>query len=222
MATNGIQDRYVRHYTVAIGILVSFVVCEALLSQAQVYVMKVPEYRGSVKLSGNAAVVAADHLAKVVRLLQNGGPSPRLSEAEAATWTVENEIKLNNPKGGYSKVQYLADYRAEFLKKWQTQLEEYVEESPQGSFRLRQGSSYCSHNIATTGGSNGYWDATLVVNGLKDCTKDDGRMIRSGADGSERHATPTSDAFIWIYQNVPEKSLRSTSDRAQNDVKPKP
>jgi hypothetical protein len=181
------------------GILVVLIACAPILLQGQTSWIKLPEHKGPVRLSGSAAVIAANHFAAVMRLLKDGGPHPGLSETEAARWSVEDEIQRNGLSGRYSKEQYLADYRAEFIKEWRAQIEEYVEEAPKGTFRMRRGSSYHSHGIPNRGGSNGYWDAVAIVEELKKRT-DQEQWSSDDGNAETEHPTAAFDAFLWIYQ----------------------
>jgi hypothetical protein len=190
-----------RYCGLSAGILALLIACAPFFSQGQTYRLRVPEYKRPVKLSGDAAVIAADHLAVAMRLLKDGGPPSGLSEAEAAKWNLQDEVRGYGPSGHYSKEQYLADYRTEFIKQWRAQIEQYVEEGPKGTFRISRGSSYHSHSISNHGGSNGYWDAVLLVNELKKRTDQD-QWSSSDRDASTKHPTAASDAFLWIYQAV--------------------
>jgi len=201
MASNRNRNGCVRYRAMRVGMLVLFVAWPALTSHAQTYYYEVPEYTKSVTLSGDAAKIAADHLAKVIKLLRNGGPPPSLSEVEAAKWTFQDAARGYDIPGGYSKEQYLADYRREFLKKWQAQIEGYVQERPKGVFRVRSGTSFSSNNILTPGGSSGFVDAEALVNQLHDSGNAE---LGETTDKSAKptHPTPASDAFMWIFQNL--------------------
>jgi hypothetical protein len=207
MVAHHVGNIYRRHYIVLVGILVLLLItCAALVSYAQTFWIIVPKYTGPVKLSGDAAIIATEHLTKMIRLLQNGGPPCHLSEAEAAKWSVEDEIKTHDLSVVYSKGQYLADYREEFLKKWQAQIEKYIEESPKGVFHIERGSSFGFPNpgVGNTGGSNAYFDAQFVFIDLKNIA-DNESWKSTDRDTLEKRLTPASDALMWMFQHLTKK-----------------